>query len=175
MAGWTLLTLRTLQGRSSGSLLCVREPGLSSPRPAPPRKKERSLSVNSYLLSPSHALSPPTTPRPRTADTSTGSSPRNFSLPANKLFFFPPGFSTELAAVSRKTSSERSSPSPRPCSPARPSSYVVVVHTRYWTTVLQVLHLPPQSLPLPLLVPSPRPPRRRRAPGKLEPQGKPQT
>ena len=81
----------------------------TSQTPSPKCRRERSLSVNSYLLSPSHALSPtpPHTPhkrKPFSLNPSPRNSPRNFSLPANKLYFFPSNFTTDLMSVSRRTS-----------------------------------------------------------------------
>lgn len=83
----------------------------------PHSRKERSLSVNSYLLSPTTTTStsrststPPTIYPHNAALSSPRGSPRNLSLPANRLFFFPPNFQAEnLLPGSRKTSSDTSS------------------------------------------------------------------
>ena len=89
--------------------------------PSPKCKRERSLSVNSYLLSPSHALSisPPNTPqntKHSSLNPSPRNSPRNFSLPANKLYFFPSTFTTDLIPVSRRTSANSDNSSRTPLS-----------------------------------------------------------
>ena len=74
--------------------------------------KERSLSVNSYLLSPPLT---PSKPSSIIHSASPSPSPRNLSLPANKLFFFPSNFNSDNPAsqssdysqsISRKTSGE---------------------------------------------------------------------
>ena len=68
-------------------------------------KKERSLSVSSYMASPK-VLSPPVTPLNTKTTSSATPSPRNLSLPANKLFFFPPTFNpSDIASTVRKLSS----------------------------------------------------------------------
>ena len=88
--------------------------------PAPARcKRERSLSVNSYLLSPSHALSPPHTPqylKNSSLNQSPRNSPRNFSLPANKLYFFPSNFPSDFIPISRRTSENSDNSSRTPLS-----------------------------------------------------------
>ena len=86
----------------------------------PHSRKERSLSVNSYLVpsSPGSSTTPPTIfPHGASLTTSPRESPRNLSLPANRLFFFPPNFQAEnLIPGSRKTSSDTSDLSKTPLS-----------------------------------------------------------
>ena len=75
--------------KSTTNLCTQNETDKRSPLTPRKFKKERSLSVNSYLLSP-----PPTTPKG--SGSSANTSPRNMSLPGNKIFCFPPTFSNDL-------------------------------------------------------------------------------
>ena len=78
------------QVKSTTNLCNSNETDKRSPLTPKKFKKERSLSVNSYLLSP-----PPTTPK-KSSGSSASTSPRNMSLPGNKIFCFPPTFSNDL-------------------------------------------------------------------------------
>ena len=115
----TALSFLLLQVKSSSNLSREEE---FVPCTPPHSRKERSLSVNSYLVSPGPGSSTtPPTVFPHNASLTPSPSPRNLSLPANKLFFFPPNFQAEnLLTGSRKTSSDTSDLS-RTASPTPPA------------------------------------------------------